>query len=190
MIGSIRGQVLHLELSGELIVDVGGIGYRVIVLPEVMAEAQLNSEIQLFTHLRVKEDVLDLYGFSSVELRDVFEALLGASGVGPKVAMAILSVYQPNDLRRIVSDKDVASLTLVPGIGKKTAEKMMLELQSRLEVEMGSSRDPGAGVKSQARQGLVELGYGEAEITQALTGVEDGPVEDVLKAALKVLANR
>src|SRR5690606_31855617 len=117
-------------------VEVGGVGYRVQVTPATaVALGNVGDTVLLHTHLHVRDDALTLYGFETPDARAAFEALLGAHGVGPSLALAILSVHRPDALRAVVADGDVAALCLVPGVGKKTAAKLLLELASRLDVD-------------------------------------------------------
>jgi Holliday junction DNA helicase RuvA len=192
MIGSVRGTLLDRSSKGEVLVEVGGVGYRVLVAPSTLAElGSLGSTVMLFTHLHVREDALALYGFSSSDARASFEALLGAHGVGPALALAILSVHQPDALRLLVAEGDVDALCLVPGVGKKTAAKLLLELASRLDVLDIEAVLPSAApsARSEVREALVALGYGPDEIRGALSDMPtDGDIGSLLKAALSRLS--
>jgi Holliday junction DNA helicase RuvA len=191
VIGSVRGTVLERSPTGEVIVEVGGVGYRLLVPVSALHTLQSDDAAFLFTHLHVREDALVLYGFPTRDERDTFEILIGATGVGPKLALAICSVYSPEALRRALADDDVDALTLVPGVGKRTAQRLLLELKARLEVrgvvplgDEGSSRS-----RTQVRDALASLGYGPDEVRDALVDVpEDGPVEALLRDALRRLA--
>jgi Holliday junction DNA helicase, RuvA subunit len=132
MIGSLRGTVLERTASGEVLVEVGGVGYRVAVPAGALAALGPGAAAFLFTHLLVREDALALYGFPDREQRDTFEMLMAASGVGPKLALAVLSVHSPAMLRRAVAEGDLDALTLVPGVGKRTAQRLMIELTAKL----------------------------------------------------------
>src|SRR5207249_8924949 len=126
---------LDRSTSGEVLVDVGGVGYRAIVGPGTLADlGQLGDEVFLYTHLHVREDALTLYGFPTRDELLCFEGLLGAHGVGPALALAILSAHTPSALRRALLDDDVAALTMVPGVGKKTAARLVLELKAQLDL--------------------------------------------------------
>jgi Holliday junction DNA helicase RuvA len=189
VIGSLRGTVLDRSVAGDVIVEVGGVGYRVLV-PNLAPFAP-GEPTFLFTHLHVREDALVLYGFPTREQRDTFEALIGATGVGPKLALAICSVHDPVTLRRVVADGDVEGLMLVPGVGKRTAQRLLLELRARLEVPgvepVGDDEAPDR--RAQVRDALAGLGYGPDEVREALAGVtEDAPVEQLLRDALRRLA--
>jgi holliday junction DNA helicase RuvA len=189
VIGSLRGTVLERSVAGDVIVEVGGVGYRVLVpnlAPLVPGEPTF-----LFTHLHVREDALVLYGFPTREQRDTFEVLIGATGVGPKLALAICSVHEPVALRRVVADGDVDGLMLVPGVGKRTAQRLLLELRARLEVPGGEPvlEDGQRDGRAQVRDALAGLGYDPDEVREALAGLtEDGPVEQLLRDALRRLA--
>lgn len=196
MIGWLRGRVLSRQHDGELLLDVSGVGYRVSVpVPLVAAITADGDELALHVHTHVREDAIVLYGFDSVEARRCFEALLAAHGVGPALALAVLSVLSPPDLVRAVLEEDLDVLCSVPGVGRKTAARLVLDLRSRLSVpdlaEPGVPGSNGAtvGVRQDVRAALTELGYGPDEIRHALVGLpEDGGVEDVLRLALRELA--
>jgi Holliday junction DNA helicase RuvA len=191
MIGSLRGTVLDRAIGGEVLVEVGGVGYRVAVPSGAVAALEPGEPAFLFTHLVVREDALSLYGFPDREQRDTFEALMSANGVGPKLALAILSSHSPSALRRAVVEGDLDALTLVPGVGKRTAQRLMIELAAKL----GTSAPDPAGVeggpsgRAEMRAALEGLGYGTEEVRYVLdTLPDDGPVEVLLKEALKLLA--
>ncbi len=138
MIGSLRGTIVHRSARGEVLLEVGGVGYRVTVPPVTMAHlGELGATALVHTHLAVREDSLTLFGFASRDERDCFEALIGAHGVGPALALAILSVHGPVPLREILADGDLNALCLVPGVGRKTAARLMIELKSRLDLPDG-----------------------------------------------------
>jgi Holliday junction DNA helicase RuvA len=147
-------------------------------------------------HHHVREDADTLYGFASRDERDAFEALLGAHGVGPALAMAILSVHPPANLARVLADDDVAALCLVPGVGKKTAARLLIELKAKLDVPLGDgvpASDAAGGpvapsVRADVRDALAELGYGPDEIAEATRDLPDGDAGDLLKEALRRLA--
>ncbi|HEX9969837.1 MAG TPA: Holliday junction branch migration protein RuvA [Acidimicrobiales bacterium] len=199
MIGSLRGVVLE-RLPGatpELLVEVNGsIGYRVTVTPAVYATVEPAGPIFLHVHTHVREDALVLYGFVTREERACFEALLGAHGVGPALAMAILSALTPHALQRAVAVDDVDALTAVPGVGKKTAARLLIELKARLDLPgldlvavaaNGNGHAPSP--RSEVRAALAGLGYGPDEVRDVLQVLpDDGAVEDLLKSALKQLA--
>ena len=191
MIAMLRGRVAHAAL-GELIVDVGGVGYAVRVPPSAAAPA--GEEITLHTHLAVREDAMTLYGFREVGDRTLFETLLGVSGFGPKLALAAIGTLGADGIRRAVLGDDVAALTAIPGVGKKGAQRVILELRERLG-STGLDTLPGggpAGPRGEVREALAALGYAPAEIQRALdalpAGAEtEGPVEVLLRDALRAL---
>jgi Holliday junction DNA helicase RuvA len=194
MIGSVRGTVLERSAIGEVLVEVGGVGYRVLVPLGAIPTLEPGRGAFLFTHLHVREDAMVLYGFPTRDERDTFEVLIGASGVGPKLAVAILSAHSPSTLRRALIDDDLDALTLVPGVGKRTAQRLLVELKSRLDVpEFDLTETPGAttSARAEVRAALSGLGYGPDEVRDVLAQVaDDGPVEDLLRDALKRLAVR
>jgi Holliday junction DNA helicase RuvA len=191
VIGSVRGTVVDRSAAGEALVEVGGVGYRVLVPLGAVPALAPGASAFLFTHLHVRDDAMVLYGFPTRDERDTFEILLAATGVGPRLALAVLSVHSPEALRRAVVDGDLDALVLVPGVGKRTAQRLLLELKARLEVpdvDLTDSDAPG-GARREVREALSGLGYGGDEIRTVLAGLsDDGPVEDLLRAALKQLA--
>lgn len=202
MIGSLRGVLLDRSLKGEVLVEVGGVGYRVAVPTSAHGVlGDLGSPVFLHIHTHVREDAIVLYGFPTKDERLAFEALVGTHGVGPAVALAILSVHSPAALRRAVASDDVDSLTLVPGIGKKTAARLLLELKSKLEladfgddgVDLVLAAAGGRAVaptpRNEVRNALAALGYGVDEVREAVRELpDDGTVEDLLRLALRQLA--
>lgn len=193
MIGSVRGTVLERAATGEVLVEVGGVGYRVLVTLRAVPELDPGAPAFLFTHLHVRDDAMVLYGFPTRDERDTFEALIGATGVGPKLALAILSVHPPTALRRALLDDDLDSLTLVPGVGKRTAQRLLVELKARLDVPdldlADGTSTPGSTARGEVREALAGLGYGGDEIREVLGQLpDDAGVEDLLRDALKLLA--
>lgn len=196
MIGSLRGTVLE-RLPGspsEVLLEVGGVGYRVAVTPAVLASAELGGPLFLHVHTHVREDALVLYGFATRDERMCFDALLGAHGVGPALALAILSALSPVALHRALLADDVDALTAVPGVGKKTAARLLVELKAKLdldiEFDLVSIGDAGApSIRSEVRAALAGLGYGADEVREAMRDLpDDGPVEELLTSALRQLA--
>ena len=170
----------------------GGVGYRVLVPSGALAALSPGEPAFLFTHLHVREDAMVLYGFPTRDERDTFEALIGATGVGPKLALAILSVHSPTALRRALLDDDLDALTLVPGVGKRTAQRLLVELKARLEVpelDLTGVGDVDEPPRAEVREALAGLGYGPDEVRDVLGRLpDDGTVEDLLRDALKLLA--
>ena len=191
MIGSVRGTVLERDASGEALVEVGGVGYRVLVPLSALTGLEPGGPTFLFTHLHVRDDAMVLYGFPTREERDTFEVLIGASGVGPKLALAVLSVHSPAALRRALLDDDVDALTLVPGVGKRTAQRLIVDLKARLDVPEVDLADSAAApsARAEVREALAGLGYEPDEVREVLAQIDgDGAVEDLLREALKLLA--
>jgi holliday junction DNA helicase RuvA len=191
MIGSVRGEVIERVATGEVLVEVNGVGYRVLVPLGAIPALEPGTAAFLFTHLHARDDGMTLYGFPTRDERDTFEVLIGSSGVGPKLALAILSVHSPTVLRRALVDDDLSALTLVPGVGKRTAQRLLVELKARLEAP--SLETDGAGestsARAEVRTALAGLGYQPDEVREVLTQLpDDGPVEELLRDALKLLA--
>ena len=195
MIGSLRGTLLDRSARGEVLLEVGGVGYRVLVPPSTMVElGAVGGTVLLHTHLHVREDALTLYGFATADERACFEALIGAHGVGPALALAILSVHRPQALREALADDDVDALCLVPGVGKKTATRLLLELKARLDLpesdlaavlDAAAGGTRGGGVRSDVRDALAALGYAPDEVRDATRDIPDeGDVQLLLKDAL------
>jgi Holliday junction DNA helicase RuvA len=194
MIGWLRGELLSRGGDGEVLINVNGVGYRVLVPATVIASiGDVGQTVTLFIHTHVREDAIVLYGFSTANERRCFEALIAAHGVGPSLALAVLSSLRPDALVRAVLDGDLDMLCSVPGIGRKTAARLVLDLKSRLDmpgddvpgIQSGSS----ANGRSEVRGALHELGYGPDEIRRALGAIpDDGSVEELLRLALRELA--
>jgi len=199
MIGYLEGKATHLQIDS-CFLNVGGVGYRLFISAMTRQKITLGANILLFTHLHVREDALLLYGFYSQPEYELFQQLLSVSGIGPKVALGVLSAMTPERFRLAVSQKKLDELTRLPGIGKKTAERIILELKDKLgtvELEMESSfaaesqSDHGAIVE-QALQALLALGYTQNEVLPILRKVADDAktVEDLIKAVLKEFVRR
>jgi Holliday junction DNA helicase RuvA len=186
MIGRLTGTIVDKGFD-RVILDVNGVGYDVAVTPRTLGDLPgIGEEAVLHTYLYVREDQLSLYGFDTPADKDLFQMLLGVSGVGPKVALAILSTMTYEQLRMAVASDDVAALTEVPGIGKRSAQKLLLELAPKLDVIDGAS-DP-TGPLAEVREALVGLGYAPEEIRSTLADMpSDLPVEEMLRLSLKDL---
>ena len=200
MIGSLRGQLLDRDHEGELLVEVGGVGYRVQVTPSTSVTiGDVGDDVFVHVHHAVREDSETLYGFATIDERRVFESLIGSHGVGPALGLAILSVHDPDALRRAVAEGDLAALCLVPGVGKKTAARLLVELESRLDLPERDSGpvvlggDTGAGgssTRTDVRVALEGLGYASDEIRGALIDLpETGESSELLREALRRLAS-
>ena len=185
MISRLRGAPAGRTVDG-LVLDVGGVGYLVNATPTVLRRAESAPELTVETYLHVREDALQLYGFSDAAERSLFVQLLGVSGIGPKVALAVVSSASPDELQRAIALRDSARFQVIPGIGKKTAERIVLELEGSISEAVTESGAPGELV---ARDALVELGYSLVEAEQALAGVDPGlPVEERVREALRSAA--
>ncbi len=209
MIGLLRGAVVLRSGEGEVIIDVGGVGYRVAVTPATAASlvvAGTGVESTLYVHTHVREDAIVLYGFVHDDERRCFEVLLGSHGVGPALALGIMASLSPAALSTAVLEEDLDTLCTVPGVGRKTAARLLIELKSRLDLpdlSLSAVAAAGAGVggaaggaatrtsRAEARAALSELGYGPDEIRGALDGLRDDVgVEEMLRLALRELASR
>ena len=200
MIGSLRGRLLDRGPDGELLIEVGGVGHRVQVTPSTSVTiGELDGEVFVHTHHAVREDSATLYGFATIAERRVFESLISAHGVGPALGLAILSVHGPDALRRAVAEDDVAALCLVPGVGKKTAARLVMELKSKLDLPEGEIAVPtgdsgqasaSGDFRADVRTALEGLGYGADEIHAVLVDLPtEGDVGGLLKDALRRLAS-
>ncbi|MFP5347181.1 MAG: Holliday junction branch migration protein RuvA [Actinomycetes bacterium] len=200
MIASLRGRVLAVHLDSAVL-EVGGVGVLVQATPATLARLRVGEQGQLATSLVVREDSLTLFGFAESDERDVFETLQTVSGVGPRLALAMLAVHTPDGLRRAVADEDLAALTRVPGIGRKGAQRIVLELSDRLGVPSQDVASPVPLPRASDPRGdqvvraLVGLGWNVKQAEQAVESVtqaDDGHAarEDVaatLRAALRHL---
>jgi holliday junction DNA helicase RuvA len=195
MIGLLRGRLLE-KRPNQVILDVGGVGYLVAVpLSTFAAMGELHAELTLLIHTHVREDMLALYGFLSAREKHLFELLLGASGVGPTLALKILSGMNVEELVPAIRSGDLARLTKIPGVGRKTAERMVVELKDKLEVVAVEAEKPAtaspAGVEADVKSALINLGYddrtAEAAVTEAKSHTGVGSFENLLRAALTAL---
>lgn len=196
MIGSLRGTVLARGLDGTVLVEVGGVGYEVTVSPRVAAELEPGTDTFLHVHHHIREDAQTLYGFLTPDERATFRVLIATHGVGPALALAILSTHPPAALVDIVAAADVGALTLVPGVGKKTAERLLVELKSRLSVPVldggsGGGGGDGASPIGDVREALAGLGYGHDEIREVVRELPaSADAAALLRDALKLLGAR
>lgn len=193
MIGSLRGEVLERGLDGTVLIEVAGVGYVVTVTERTLAELEPGSNVFVHVHHHVAETTEALYGFLAREERITFQSLIKANGVGPSLAMAVLATHPPTALVDIVAANDVASLTLVPGVGKKTAERLLIELRNRLSLPMldGDGSSGGGSSVAEVREALTGLGYADAEIRDVLRELpNDVDSATLLRDALKSLGAR
>ena len=190
MIARLRGAPVARTVEG-LVLDVAGVGYLVAASAGALRKADGATEIVVETYLHVREDALQLYGFADAGERELFVQLLTVNGVGPKVALAIVSGSSVGELRRAIALEDIARFQAIPGIGKKTAERIVLELKGKLGTEEVTPFSVVAGVPAHltARAALVELGYSVLEAEQALASIDpDLPAEERIRLALRSAA--
>ena len=193
MISILRGAVASVGLD-HVDVVVGGIGFRVHVTPAFAQAAPRDEEITVYTSMIVREDSMTLYGFESADERDVFTRLMSVSGIGPKIALAALAVLRPDDLRRAVRDQDLATLQRIPGVGKKSAQRMALEIGDKLGTPAalpGAEATPAPApsedaVASEVSVALVGLGWSESQAAKAIEKLAGSGLgaSDMLRAAL------
>ena len=196
MIASVRGRVAAIA-PDSAVIEVGGVGLSVHCAPATLARLTTGVEARLATSLVVREDSLTLYGFADDDEKQLFELLQTASGVGPRLAQAVLAVHHPDAVRRAISGGDLVALTRVPGIGRKGAERLVLELRDRVGPVLGGPDGrPGVLVgawQDQVRQGVLALGWSAAQADQAVAAVADTvngevpPVAVLLRQAIRLL---
>ena len=193
MIGSLRGEILERDLDGSVLIEVAGIGYVVHVSQRALAELEPSTTAFVYVHHHIREADQQLFGFLTRDERVTFQTLIGTHGVGPALGMAIIATHPPTALVDIVVSQDVAALTLVPGVGKKTAERLLVELKSRLSVPVldGVGTTGGGSVMTDVREALLGLGYGDNEIRDTLRELSpSGDAATMLRDALKALGAR
>jgi holliday junction DNA helicase RuvA len=193
MIASVRGEVLDVALD-HVVIEAAGVGYKLMAAPSTLAALRRGSEARLITAMIVREDSMTLYGFPDADARDLFLTLLGVSGVGPKIALATLAVYDAQSLRQALADGDVAALTRVPGIGKRGAERLVLELRDKIgpvSISAAAASVNGHAVRSPVVEALVGLGFAakQAEETtdKVLANEPDATTSTALRSALSLL---
>ena len=189
MIARLRGTPVARRPDG-LVLDVNGVGYLVAATPSALRRANGGAEVTIETYLHVREDALQLYGFADPAERELFEHLLSVGGVGPKVALAIVSGSSPAELRRAIVLEDTARFEAIPGIGKKTAQRVVLELKEKIgAIERTPEPQAGRDGHLVARDALVELGYTLVDAERALAEVDpELPAEERVRQALKKAA--
>lgn len=173
MIGSLRGVVLERHEPGVVLIEAGGVGYRCTVTPRTLAELEPTVSVYLYCHHHVRDDAQQLFGFASRAERDTFELLITVHGVGPSLAMAILSVHAPAALADIVATSDLAALSAVSGVGKKTAERLVVELRDRFGGVLGAvgGGGPSGSSVAEVREALMTLGYSNEEVRETLASL-------------------
>lgn len=192
MIASVRGEVLDIALD-HAVIEAAGVGYKVMAAPSTLATLKRGSEARLITAMIVREDSMTLYGFADTDARDLFLTLLGVSGVGPKIALATLAVYDAPSLRQTLADGDVTALTRVPGIGKRGAERLVLELRDKIgsSPSSGVAAVNGHSVRGPVVEALVGLGFAlkqAEETTDTVLALDDSATtSSALRAALSLL---
>lgn len=197
MIASVRGEVLEVALD-HVVIEACGVGYRVNATPSALATLRRGTEARLITAMIVREDSMTLYGFADTETRDLFQTLLSVSGVGPRLAMATLAVHEAPALCQALADGDITALTRVPGIGKRSAERMVLELRDKVRTAAmaglstsGTPATNGHAVRGPVVEALVGLGFAAKQAEEAtdrvLAGEHGGSTSSALRAALSLL---
>lgn len=191
MISRVLGTVAQVGVD-DVVVVYGGLGFKVFIVPPLASELHKGDEVELYTHLIVREDALTLYGFKTEEERKVFEILMSVTGIGPRIGLAALSVFSPNDLRRAVADQDTATLSRIPGVGKKVASRMLVELGDKLGLpaQLPEASAPSAGVvEAEVKAALIGLGWNETKAESVLSelGGNGLNASGLLRAALMKL---
>lgn len=182
MIASLRGKVTERAPDNSLVLEVGGVGYAVQVTTRTLAQMTSGADVFVHVHHHIREDAQVLYGFVSRSERDAFGVLITTHGIGPSLALAVLSTYTPAELSAVIAAGDTAGLTLVPGVGRKTAERLIVELRNRLTVATidpieASGPDAGrSSVLADVREALAGLGYGPEEVKEVLREVTSAGV--------------
>jgi Holliday junction DNA helicase RuvA len=196
MIASVRGEVLDIALD-HVVIEACGVGYKVMATPSTLATLHRGSEARLITAMIVREDSQTLYGFADADARDLFLTLLGVSGVGPKIALATLAVYDAPSLRQALGDGDVTALTRVPGIGKRGAERMVLELRDKIgstHAASGAVALNGHSVRGPVVEALVGLGFALKQAEEAtdkvLANEPEASTSSALRSALSMLGKK
>lgn len=196
MIASVRGEIIDIALD-HAVVEAAGVGYKVMATPSTLSTLRRGEQARLITAMIVREDSMTLYGFADGESRDLFTTLLGVSGVGPKIALATLAVYDATSLRQALADGDVTALTRVPGIGKRGAERLVLELRDKIGAVPGTggaATASGHAVRMPVVEALVGLGFAAKQAEEATDKVlADDPnatTSSALRAALSMLGKK
>lgn len=187
MIASIKGKI-SLKKDKFVIVETGGIGYKVNISPDTMLKIKLTEQVLFWTHMHVREDAQDLYGFLEYPELEFFEMLIGVPGIGPKGALVILGVASIETLKKAISTGDTSYLTKISGIGRKTAEKMVIELRDKMGKDNG---DKSLGQEIDILEALKSLGYSQNEVREALKKISgEMSLNTKIKETLKILGNK
>ena len=196
MIGSLHGVLIDKDTEGEILLEVAGVGYRVTVNTRTLADLpDIGTDAFVHIHHHIREDDQTLYGFATLTERKCFESVIGAHGVGPALGMAVLATLPPEELRHAVASEDVDALCLVPGVGKKTAQRMVLELKNRLDMPTHVEHEGANGEQSNAtaitdvREALRQMGFGAEEVRLAVDGLEGTDTSAMLREALQRMAS-
>jgi len=188
MIGWLKGSIRDLDPAGLLLIDTGGIGYEVAVSLQTLCKFKQGDTAELSIHTYVREDQITLFGFSDRSERSMFRKLTSVSGIGARMALNLMSGMSTPELIQAIESADDAAIARTPGIGKKTAQRLILELQGKLGADVASAASPAAGQTADVRSALLNLGYKPAQIDIALKKIEITDFESMFRAALKVLA--
>lgn len=192
MIAHIRGNVVDRG-AAHVVIDVGGVGYRLETTPEAASRLHVGDEARLFTHLAVREDALTLYGFATADERDCFIQLIAVPRIGPKLAVATLAIFTPDDLRALLAAGDAAGLTRIPGVGKKSAQRMIIDIGDKLG-PAGTTAAVVSPMRADLVSALTNLGWNDAQAEEALAAATQVAAEaddaTVLREALKYLGAR
>lgn len=189
MISFLRGKIIN-KGNGYVVLEVGNVGYQVFITPIMFAELDIGQEIELYTHQYVREDALDLYGFGSMAELELFQLLIAISGIGPRSAIGVLSVAKVDDIKQSIASGDASLLTKVSGIGRKTAERVVLELKEKIgAINLGTGKKMHGFANSDEIDALVALGYSISQARQALSEIDPRIKDsgDKIRAALKKL---
>jgi len=192
MISFIDGKIKY-KTERSVLVDVNGVGYEVFTAPLVLEKVKVGETIFLYTHLYVREDIMELFGFTTIDELNFFKDMISVSGIGPKSALSVLMLASVAELKKAIVHEDASLLTKVSGIGKKTAERLILEMKNKVDaLDLADNKSALSGTDGQAIDALINLGYSAREAREALLQVDNNitSVQDRLKAALKLLGKQ
>lgn len=194
MIAYVLGQVILAE-ANYIVVKTNGIGYQVLLSKKDLETIQIGQDVELYIHTHVREDAFDLFGFISPAHKQIFSLLISVSGIGPKIALNILSVLSPSELKNAILHKDLAKLSAAPGIGKKTAERLALELKDKIikiDIAIPNPSVADYSVKTSLEQAIRGLGFSKSQSDKAITSLNEEdlhlPLEELIKKTLNLLA--